>query len=115
LTVAEELTRIGRRVVWCAGPAEEGLSLPANAERLPLGSLVALAERLANAKLYVGNDSGITHLAAAAGCPTVAIFGPTDPRVWAPRGPRVRVVQGQPWPETAVVMGAIGELVDRPD
>jgi heptosyltransferase III len=48
---------------------------------------------LAGARLYVGNDSGVTHLAAAAGVPTVALFGPTDPRMWAPRGERVRVVQ----------------------
>ena len=43
--------------------------------------------------LYIGNDSGITHLAAAVGTPVVAIFGPTDPAVWAPRGVNVRVVK----------------------
>ena len=48
---------------------------------------------------YVGNDSGITHLAAAVGAATVAIWGPTDRRVWAPRGARV-----------SVVMGAAGEV-----
>ena len=41
---------------------------------------------------YVGNDSGITHLAAALGVATVAIFGPTDPARWAPRGKHVRVL-----------------------
>jgi hypothetical protein len=46
----------------------------------------------ARARIYVGNDSGITHLAAAAGAPVVALFGPTDPAVWAPRGRNVRVV-----------------------
>ena len=50
---------------------------------LPLASLAA---RLSRCRLYVGNDSGVTHLAAAAGCPTVALFGASDPRVWAPRG-----------------------------
>ena len=39
--------------------------------------------------LYIGNDSGITHLAAAVGTPVLALFGPTDPEVWAPRGPHV--------------------------
>jgi hypothetical protein len=48
---------------------------------------------LAGARVYVGNDSGVTHLAAAAGVPTVALFGPTDSRVWAPRGEPVRVIQ----------------------
>lgn len=48
-----------------------------------------LAAWLSGARLFVGNDSGITHLAAALGVPTLALFGPTDPRVWAPRGARV--------------------------
>jgi ADP-heptose:LPS heptosyltransferase len=46
---------------------------------------------LAEAGLYVGNDSGVSHLAAAFGSPTVVLFGPTDPAVWSPVGPRVRV------------------------
>ncbi|MCU0246464.1 MAG: glycosyltransferase family 9 protein [Bryobacter sp.] len=51
-----------------------------------------LARWLAGARLFVGNDSGITHLAAAVGTPVVALFGPTDPQVWAPRGARVMVI-----------------------
>ncbi len=58
----------------------------------PFDDLYDLACYLARARLYIGNDSGITHLAAAAGTPVVALFGPTDPAVWAPRGPNVRVV-----------------------
>lgn len=73
-------------VCWCAGPEEE---LP---EARRFGDLYELACWLAGARLYIGNDSGVTHLAAAVGTPVVAIFGPTDPRVWAPRGSRVRVV-----------------------
>lgn len=49
-------------------------------------NLLDLAQWLASARLYVGNDSGITHLAAAVGTPVIALFGPTDPAVWAPRG-----------------------------
>jgi heptosyltransferase-3 len=55
--------------------------------------LRTLGAVLAQAGLYVGNDSGVTHLAAACGAPTLALFGPTDPAVWSPPGPRVRVVQ----------------------
>ncbi|MEZ5351513.1 MAG: glycosyltransferase family 9 protein [Bryobacteraceae bacterium] len=51
--------------------------------------LYDLACWLAGARLYLGNDSGITHLAAATGTPVLALFGPTDPRVWAPPGARV--------------------------
>ena len=39
---------------------------------------------LAKARLYVGPDTSVTHLAAAAGCPTIALYGPTDPRLWGP-------------------------------
>lgn len=53
-----------------------------------------LARWLAGARAFVGNDSGITHLAAAVGVPVVALFGPTDPAIWAPRGHRVRVIRG---------------------
>lgn len=47
---------------------------------------------LARAGLYVGNDSGVSHLAAAWGAPTLALFGPTDPGVWSPVGERVSVL-----------------------
>jgi heptosyltransferase III len=43
-----------------------------------------LAQLLARARLFVGPDTSVTHLAAATGCPTVALFGPTDPRLWGP-------------------------------
>ena len=46
------------------------------------------------AALAVGNDTGPTHLAAAAGCPTLALFGPeSDPALCAPRGPSVAVLR----------------------
>jgi heptosyltransferase-3 len=43
-----------------------------------------IAALLAGARLYVGPDTSVTHLAAASGCPTVALYGPTDPRIWGP-------------------------------
>lgn len=56
-------------------------------------NLYDLARWLRGAALYIGNDSGITHLAAACGVPTVAIFTEhSNPRIWAPRGPHVEVV-----------------------
>jgi len=50
---------------------------------------------ISRSAVYLGNDSGITHLAAAVGVPTVALFGPSDPRQWAPRGRRVTVISRQ--------------------
>ncbi|MGO9229549.1 MAG: glycosyltransferase family 9 protein [Bryobacteraceae bacterium] len=73
-------------VHWCAGADDPPLD---GARRID--NLYELACWLAQASLYVGNDSGITHLAAAVGTPVLAIFGPTDPAVWAPRGTHVRV------------------------
>jgi heptosyltransferase-3 len=78
--------RLPMPVRWCAGPEE---SLP---DAVRIDDLYELGCWLATARLYIGNDSGITHLAAAVGTPVVALFGPTDPRVWAPRGPNVRVM-----------------------
>lgn len=76
------------QVEWCAGPHEP---LPG---AVRIANLYELACWLAGARLFIGNDCGIAHLAAAAGTPVVAVFGPTDPAMWAPRGERVRIVAG---------------------
>lgn len=111
LALAGRLAEMGRSVNWCMGPAEEGLSLP-DRDRglLPAQSLCGLASWIAGACLYIGNDSGITHLAAAVGCPTVAVFGPTNPEVWAPRGNHVEVVRGEPWPAVEDALSAVLRL-----
>jgi heptosyltransferase III len=49
----------------------------------------ALGAILAQTPCYVGNDSGVTHLAGVSGAPTVALFGPTDPVTWGPLGKTV--------------------------
>ncbi len=59
------------------------------AGRLTLGELGALCEV---ADLYIGNDTGPTHMAVAVGCPTLAIFGPSDPALSGPYAPRGRAV-----------------------
>jgi hypothetical protein len=68
--------------------AVEASGFPALRE--PPLPLLAAAVRVAGS--FVGNDGGASHLAAAAGARTVAIFGPSDPAVWAPRGRDVRVL-----------------------
>lgn len=105
--VAEAL---GQHVVWLAGPAEERIAFPPGVTPHYVDNLVDVARLLTGARLYIGNDSGITHLAAAVGTPTVAIFGPTDPKVWAPRGRRVEVVHGRPWPTVEAVCKAIAQV-----
>ena len=49
---------------------------------------------LSHARLYIGNDSGLMHLAAAAGTPTLALFGPSDERLYGPWGAHVRALRG---------------------
>jgi ADP-heptose:LPS heptosyltransferase len=58
-----------------------------------IDDLYELACWISTASLYIGNDSGISHLAAAVGTPVIAIFLSTDPRIWAPRGERVTVLE----------------------
>jgi heptosyltransferase III len=82
----ELASRLGMPVRWCAGPEEK------LADAVRIDDLYELAGWLATAHVYIGNDSGITHLAAAVGTRVVALFGPTDPRIWAPRGPQVNVI-----------------------
>jgi len=79
------------------GPAETDLANVFHAagitslDGLELGEVAALAAR---ARVFVGNDSGVAHLAAAAGAPGVVLFGPTDPQRWRPLG-AVRTLQGE--------------------
>jgi heptosyltransferase-3 len=114
-------------VVILGGPADaaevdalvraiRGRDRPAVARALPLARAAAL---LSVCRLYVGNDSGISHLAAALGIPTVAVFGPTDPAVWAPRGRAVETVApsqgaGLDWPTARQVALAVRRLLHRP-
>ncbi len=62
------------------------------AEELNMRCLAAV---LSKCSLYIGNDSGVSHLAAAAGAPSVCVFGPTDPGVWAPRVEKVIIAQSR--------------------
>jgi ADP-heptose:LPS heptosyltransferase len=88
------------------GPAPPGAVV---ASELPLRLLGAV---LARAGLYVGNDSGVSHLAAAEGAPTLALFGPTAPEVWSPLGPRVLTLRA---PGRAMGEIAVEEVAAKAD
>ena len=91
--LAETMVARGLTVVVTGGPAADerayldriwaGSGLPVTRldGTLDWGQLAGL---LAKAEVYAGPDTSVTHLAAAAGCPTLALFGPTDPRLWGP-------------------------------
>lgn len=83
----------GRPWLFVAGPAETALMAPPEAVVAREWPLRVLGAALARASLFLGNDSGVSHLAAAAGAPTLALFGPTDPALWAPLGPRVTTLR----------------------
>lgn len=76
--------------------------------------LIDLADLLAGASVFIGNDSGPTHLAAQLGVGTVAIFGPTDPRVWGPAGPAVTILHPEePMPMDWLPVELVADAVNR--
>jgi heptosyltransferase-3 len=86
--LAAGLTQRGVSVVVISGPDEAERKYLDDVWRgvaavnpVAWPATVALLKR---ARVYIGPDTSVTHLAAAAGCPTVALFGPMDPRVWGP-------------------------------
>lgn len=104
----------GARVVVLGGPGaqERAMAMPVLAAlpgavdlvgRLSLPEAAALLSRAA---LFVGNDSGLMHLAAAAGAPTLGLFGPTPAAEYAPVGRRAQAVQAKGPPGRAP-MGAL--------
>lgn len=87
--IAWALARRGLEVVAVVGPTDASLGAwlakKAGCQLLPPDAdLAEVGEFLAKACLAIGNDTGLTHLAAAVGCPTVALFGPTSPRRTGP-------------------------------
>jgi heptosyltransferase-3 len=88
---AAHLRARGLALVATGGPAaEERAYLDAVWEGVEIarrdGALTwpQLATLIGGARVFLGPDTSVTHLAAATGCPTVALFGPTDPRRWSP-------------------------------
>jgi len=86
----ERLKGFAKEVKSCGVRVLEGISLP---------RLVAF---LSECGLFIGSDSGVSHLAALIGIPTVVIFGLTDPGIWAPRGSHVHIIK-ESWEESEVL------------
>jgi heptosyltransferase-3 len=102
-SVIEELWHCDIPVLLLAGPADaerlatllHQLPAPTHTHLLNIvtdAPLLKVAELLQQCKGYLGNDSGITHLAALLNIPTLALFGPSNPEVWHPLGSSVRVL-----------------------
>jgi len=114
--LADAIARVKSAVV-VLGPAEEEIARVFTGRRaqvlrrLQLGAVAGLA-RMASA--FVGNDSGVSHLAAAAGARGVVLFGPTDPARWRPIG-AVTVIRREPIDllEVTEVAGALAPIISR--
>lgn len=101
--VIEQLWQGGQAVLLLAGPAdgermamlEQFLPPPPSPLMLKIvkdAPLLEVAQHFRQCQGYLGNDSGITHLSAMLGLPTLALFGPSNPAVWRPLGPKVEVL-----------------------
>jgi len=99
----DDLRQDGMHPLVIEGPADQGtVEALLKSSMLPKPTVLRgvdlslLAGMLAQAHVYVGHDSGVTHLAALFGVPTVALFGPTEAERWAPRGDHVTILRGAP-------------------
>jgi heptosyltransferase III len=91
VAVASEFKRAGLEPIFLAGPGDDSSPFAAF-EAWNCAPLTRVKNLLARAQLFVGNDSGPAHIAAAFGVPVVALFGPSDPCIWGPWRTPARVL-----------------------
>ncbi len=96
VALARKIEFLGYQPAWLLGPAESGLQIPAQTQVIREPDLSVLCDRLTEATACIGNDSGVAHLAAMTGCTTITLFGPSDPLVWSPFGPRAYRIDASP-------------------
>jgi len=99
IELSEQLLKdLNCNILFLTGPAEEKSGSLGNIPvidgliKVKDLSLQQIASILEMCDLYIGNDSGITHLSAAVGTPTIAIFGPTNARIWGPVGNNIKII-----------------------
>ena len=103
LHLAEKLTRDGRPSKFLLGEVERDRWPATDIKRLESAAPVAdtptyldLLTTLSKSDLVIANDTGPAHLAAIIGTPTLTLFGPTNPAIWAAQGPRVTILHRNP-------------------
>lgn len=84
--VADFLECRGIPTFWIAGECEAGFKFRDKDQIIQNTDLISLSRILHECILFFGNDSGVTHLAAASGCRVIALFGASNPAIWAPWG-----------------------------
>lgn len=123
--VANELNKRGIPIIVMGGPSDseivtdmlKGLQFsPVLLSGESIGRVAAVMERLS---LFICNDTGVLHVAAAVGCHTLALFGPTDPLRWAPLSERVKTLRSPESVMTAleqkIVLGSVLEILSTPE
>ena len=86
------LNKAGWEVLYIAGPVEKEL-IKNYQNSVYVENTVDLAKNLLQASLYIGLDSGVSHLSSYLGIPSIVIFGPTDPEVWHPVGENLIIIR----------------------
>jgi ADP-heptose:LPS heptosyltransferase len=76
-------------------------------------SILDLAHELATGDLFIGHDTGVTHIAAALAVPTIALFGPTDPMIWCPLGEHVTMVPSRDGIMASITLEQVWNVVER--
>ena len=103
ILLAQRLKQTGRGIRFVIGEVELDRWSKSDVERLAAAgqvrrcaSLVDLLNEITTAGVFIGNDSGPSHLAGIIGVDTLALFGKTKPLQWKPLGPKVRIIEQQP-------------------
>ncbi len=106
-------------VLFILGPSELERMKPSEIDTLKkiaptVSSLntIELTELISNADVFIGNDSGVSHLSGATGISTVAIFGKTNPATYSPIGPKVKIVEQSSSAFAQYSKDAVDELVN---
>ena len=115
----ELLRRIEHPILLILGDAEHdhwgamsGSNLGVDVRIAAGQPLLELAAEISRCRLFLGHDSGISHVAAATGIPSILLFGPTDPIMWAPPAPHVRVIRSGDT-LTAITVSMVLSAVDQ--
>jgi len=106
IAVATHLSEAGMEPVFIAGPADEAGAFK-NFQVHHNLSISALKNLMAAAQLFIGNDSGPAHIAAAFGVPSVVLFGPSDPVTWAPWRTEAKVLTSRDSIQRITIEGVI--------
>lgn len=126
IAASREIRMMGHEAIVLAGEvererfsADERIMFDSGGGRY-LDTVQELAEIMSRARVCVAADTGPAHLSAQLGVATIALFGPTDPGVWSPRGPSVQVLRTtcrseMSWLDVGSVVGACAEHLGQTD